>query len=133
MNSLQKLLDFLNKLDEYGLAYTLEHNREESLSVLVSVPGERWEVEYQADGEVAVDVFYSGSEQDDLEGEEALERLFADYEEDEDEDEDDDYEEDDYDEDDEEDDDDLDEDEDDYEDEDEYEEDEEDEEAERRS
>jgi|SRR5690606_4367331 len=81
-NSLQKVLDFLNKLDEHGLAYSLEHNREETLTVLVGIPGERWEVEFRADDEVEVEVFYSGAEEDDLEGEEALERLFTDYDED---------------------------------------------------
>ena|SRR5690606_20464222 len=100
-NSLQKVLDFLNKLDEHGLADSLEHNREETLTVLVGIPGERWEVEFRADGEVEVEVFYSGAEEDDLEGEESLERLFTDYDddyeegEDENEDEDDDFEEDD--------------------------------------
>lgn len=85
MNSLQKVLDFLNKLDESGLGYSMEHNREDTLSVLVAIPGERWEVEFHADGEVEVEVFYSGAEEEDLEGEEALERLFAeDAEEDED-------------------------------------------------
>lgn len=82
MNSLQKLLDFLNKLDEAGLGYSMEHNREDTLTVLVTIPGERWEVDFHADGELEVEVFYSGAEEEDLEGEEALERLFADYDED---------------------------------------------------
>lgn len=80
MDNLKKVLDFLNKLDEHGLGYSMEHNREDTLTVLVAVPGERWEVEYHADGEVEVEVFYSGADEEDLEGEEALERLFTDYE-----------------------------------------------------
>ncbi len=88
MNSLKKMLDFLNKLDEYGIGYSMEHNREDTLTVFIAVPGERWEVEFHAGGEVEVEVFYSGAEEDDLEGEEALERLFSDYDEEEDEDED---------------------------------------------
>jgi hypothetical protein len=109
MNSLKKLLDFLNKLDEHGIGYAMEHNREDTLTVFVAVPGERWEVEFRASGDVEVEVFYSGADEEDLEGEEALERLFANYEEDEEEDEYDEDEEEDY-------------EEEEYEDEDEYEE-----------
>jgi hypothetical protein len=88
MNSLKKVLNFLNKLDESGLGYSMEHNREDTLTVLVTVPGERWEVEFHDDGDVEVEVFYSGAEQEDLEGEEALERLFTEYEDEEEYDED---------------------------------------------
>lgn len=93
MNSMKKLLDLLNKLDEYGIGYAMEHNREDTLTVFIAVPSERWEVEFHADGEIEVEVFYSGAGEEDLEGEEALERLFTDYE-DEDEDEEDGFEED---------------------------------------
>ncbi|MGI1678670.1 MAG: hypothetical protein K6L75_08070 [Cellvibrionaceae bacterium] len=93
LNSFQKLLDFLNRLDDAGLPYTFEHNSDETLMVLVSIEGERWEAEFFADGEVQVEVFYSVSEEGDLEGEDALERLFLDEESD-DENEEDDFEED---------------------------------------
>ncbi|MGH1469548.1 MAG: hypothetical protein ACRBCS_00030 [Cellvibrionaceae bacterium] len=83
LNSFQKLLDFLNRLDDAGLPYSLEHNSDETLMVLVSTEGERWEVEFFADGEVQVEVFYSVNEEDDLEGEDALERLFLDEDDDE--------------------------------------------------
>lgn len=43
--------------------------------VEVAVPGERWEAEFFADGEVAVEVFRSAG----MEGEEALARLWADH------------------------------------------------------
>lgn len=81
MSSLKKLLDVLNKLDEYGLGYAMEHNREDTVTVFIAVPGERWEVDFRADGEVEIEVFYSGAEDEEREGEEALDRLFADYEE----------------------------------------------------
>ena len=93
-NSFQKLLNFLNRLDDVSLPYTFEHNSDETLMVLVSIEGERWEVEFFADGEVQVEVFYSVSEDGDLEGEEALDRLFLD-DDDEFEEDDDDFEEDD--------------------------------------
>ncbi|MCW8195480.1 hypothetical protein F6455_11840 [Proteobacteria bacterium 005FR1] len=91
MNNLKKLLEFLNKLDEYGIGYAMEHNREDSMTVFIAVPGERWEVDFRADGEVEVEVFYSGAEEEEKEGEEALDRLFADYDEEEYEDEEDEY------------------------------------------
>lgn len=93
-NSFQKLLDFLNRLDDAGFHYQCEHQSEDALMVIVSNEGERWEIEFFADGEVQVEVFYSVSEDADLENEEALERLFLDDfdEDDEDEDEDESYE-----------------------------------------
>lgn len=87
MNMFQKLLDFLNRLDEVGLVYTLEHNRDETIMVTVSKENERWEVEFVADGDIDVEVFYS--ENDDLEDEDALERLFDDSDGDDSEDDDD--------------------------------------------
>ncbi len=79
MNMFQKLIDFLNRLDEAGLTYTLEHNRDDTIMVVVSRDNERWEVEYAVNGDVDVEVFYS--DEDDLEDEEAIERLFDDSEE----------------------------------------------------
>lgn len=91
MNVFQKLLDFLNRLDEAGLVYTLEHNRDETIMVNIAKENERWEVEFVADGDIDVEVFYS--EEDDLEDEEALERLFADDDDEDDDEDDDDFDE----------------------------------------
>ncbi len=74
-NSLQKLLDFLNALDAAKIFYRLSRPRDEAIMVEVAVPGERWEVEFFADGEVAVEVFRSAG----MEGEEAIARLWADH------------------------------------------------------
>ncbi|MEM6784575.1 MAG: hypothetical protein AAF624_12665 [Bacteroidota bacterium] len=57
---MQQLLDFLNRLEEERLAYSLEHNTPDAIMVLVAVPGERWEIELFADGSVEVEVFTSG-------------------------------------------------------------------------
>jgi len=71
---MQKLLDFINRLEQPKIHYTLEHNRDETVMVLVVVPGERWEVEFYADGEVEIEVFRS---QGVIAGTETeLERLF---------------------------------------------------------
>jgi len=54
---MKKLLNFLQKLEQYKIHYTLEHNRDEFIMVLVTVPGERWEVEFDAHGNVEIEVF----------------------------------------------------------------------------
>ena len=72
MNSMTKLLDFLTQLKEHTIHYTLEHNREEAMMVLIATPGERWEVEFFADNHVEVEVFRSPG----MSGEEEMKRLF---------------------------------------------------------
>jgi len=54
---MKKLLHFVQKLEEHKIHYTLEHNRDEYIMVLVSIPGERWEVEFDGDGNVEIEVF----------------------------------------------------------------------------
>lgn len=68
-----KLVGFLADLDQRGIHHSLEHHREDSVMVLVAVPGERWEVEFFGSGEVVVEVFRSAG----MEEETALERLLA--------------------------------------------------------
>lgn len=58
-SAFQKLLDFLNKLDEVKIAYRLSHFREETVAVELAIPGERWEIEFFADGTVEVERFRS--------------------------------------------------------------------------
>ena len=77
-NVFQRLLDFLRRLDAARIHYSLAHFRDETLAVEVVVPGERWEIEFFADGSVEVEVFSSvGPAGIELEGPEAIERLFA--------------------------------------------------------
>ncbi len=73
MNPFQKLLDFLSDLDQHHVFFRLSRVREEAIMVEVAVPGERWEVEFFADGHVEVEVFRGSS---DIQEEEALARLF---------------------------------------------------------
>ena len=77
MKSLEKLLDFLVKLDDRKIHYTLAHHREEAIMVFVAVTGERWEIEFFADKHVEVEIFKSSSSS--LEDEGALDRLFEVY------------------------------------------------------
>lgn len=73
---MQKLLNFLAKLKESQIHYTLECNRDEAIMVLIAVPGERWEVEFFAEGNVEVEVFKSNEY---MKGESELERLFKEF------------------------------------------------------
>ncbi len=54
---MQNLLLFLQKLELYKIHYTIEHNRDDYIMVLVTIPGERWEVEFDAEGNVEIEVF----------------------------------------------------------------------------
>jgi len=76
MNSLEKLIHFLEELEERKLFFRLGKIRD-SILVEIAVPGERWEVEFFADGQVEVERFYSRG--DGLSGEAELEILFREF------------------------------------------------------
>ena len=57
-NSMAKLLAFIGELDRRRIFRRLASVRE-AVMVEVHVPGERWEVEFFADGHVEVEVFKS--------------------------------------------------------------------------
>lgn len=68
-----KVVAFLQRLDEANIAYSLKHNRPEAITVTVDIPGERWEIDFLADGEVDVQRFVSNG---DIRDEKVLEELF---------------------------------------------------------
>lgn len=68
-----KLMDFLDRLDTAKIHYQLKKHLEEAISVEVCAPGERWEVDFFADGDVYVERFRSNGHIDE---EETLEELF---------------------------------------------------------
>jgi hypothetical protein len=72
----QRLLDFLNRLDQAHIFYALNHTRPDSMMVAISLPGWHWEVEFMADGSVEVERYESvvGVQSDPK----MLEALFAD-------------------------------------------------------
>jgi hypothetical protein len=76
MNALAKLLDFLAELDRRKIHFGLTRVRPEAIMVEIAVPGERWEVEFFADGHVEVEVFGRTTG---VVGEEELERLFREF------------------------------------------------------
>ena len=55
---MKKLLDFLGALEDKHIYYQLSRIRD-SVMVEISVPGERWEVEFFEDGHVEVEKFLS--------------------------------------------------------------------------
>ncbi len=69
---MKKLLIFLERLDEANIYYRLNKVRD-TIMVEISVPGERWEVEYMLDGTIEVERFISTG---DINDEHSLEYLF---------------------------------------------------------
>ncbi len=73
---LSKLTGFLNDLDRQCISYSLKHDRDESITVEVALPGERWEIEFLLDESVEIEKFISSGE---IYGEASLEELFDRY------------------------------------------------------
>jgi hypothetical protein len=55
----ERVLDFLNRLDEAHTFYALGHTRPNSLMVSIFLPGWHWEVEFMANGSVDVERYAS--------------------------------------------------------------------------
>lgn len=60
-NTFGDFLLFLEELERRKIAYDLDHVRPDTLMVQVYVPGQRWEVEFYADGRIEIEVFQSSS------------------------------------------------------------------------
>ena len=78
---MKKILDFLNRLEESRLTYHLCKSRDFSITVLIYVPGERWEVDFLfEDGEDCSGVWVERYKSDGiLYGIDELEVLFRDF------------------------------------------------------
>jgi hypothetical protein len=70
------MIDFLNRLDNAKIYYTIDHTSDDSILVVVAVPGQRWEVQFMADGDVGVEKFLSNGE---IHSEIELEKLFSEF------------------------------------------------------
>jgi hypothetical protein len=68
------LTTFLKQLEKANLHYTLASHRDDAIMVLVTVPGERWEIEFFGDGAIEVERFISNGE---ICGEETLRELLT--------------------------------------------------------
>ena len=56
------LYELLNRLDESKISYRLDRIRDDTVMIVVAVPGELWEIEYFEDGTVEVERFISDGE-----------------------------------------------------------------------
>ncbi|MCI0661107.1 MAG: hypothetical protein L0220_08540 [Acidobacteria bacterium] len=61
-NNLEKLLSFLNRLNDVHISFSLRQIRNETVMVLISVPGQHWEVEFFGDGSIEVEIYKSDGE-----------------------------------------------------------------------
>jgi hypothetical protein len=57
MNALERLLNFLSRLDAHSIRYSLAHDRADAITVRIRMPGERWDVGFLADGSMDVETF----------------------------------------------------------------------------
>lgn len=71
---LEVLTNFLDRLDNADIHYNLSSLRESAVMVAVSIPGERWEVEFMSDGEIEVEIFETDG---DIHDESILDELFS--------------------------------------------------------
>jgi hypothetical protein len=71
------LIDFLDKLSQSKIHYNLSYHLPQAISVLITVPGERWEVDFHQDGEIQIEAFRAYTDVvSEKEGEALLEDLF---------------------------------------------------------
>lgn len=56
---MEGLIDFLNKLEKNKIFFHLSKIRSESLLVEVTIPGQRWEIEFLDNGAVEIEKFIS--------------------------------------------------------------------------
>lgn len=70
---MKDLIEFLNELENRKINYRLNKVRD-SIMIEIAVPGQRWEVEFFADGNIEVEKFISDGT---LSDKSELENLFA--------------------------------------------------------
>lgn len=71
---LEDVIALLNRLREKNIYYCLNQIREEAIMVLISVPGERWEVELFEDGSIEIEIYKSNGN---IYDEKKLEEMFS--------------------------------------------------------
>ena len=74
MAKLSKLTKFLDRLDEADIHYTLSSVEEGTITVGVRIPDERWDVGFDTDGEIRVEIFTSDG---DVQDGSVLEAIFS--------------------------------------------------------
>lgn len=75
---LSEFIALLNKLEDHGIFYELKKYRREAIMIVVSVPGQRWEIEFLDDGSVVIEKFIADGDMYDAEELETLFKKFSD-------------------------------------------------------
>ncbi|HMN16512.1 MAG: hypothetical protein HND40_08200 [Ignavibacteriota bacterium] len=70
---MKELISFLNKLEGKKMFYYLSKIRNESILIEVTVPGQKWEIEFMENGDVEIEKFLSDGK---IYGKNELEILF---------------------------------------------------------
>ena len=74
MHTVGDILVFLRRLESAGIYFEVTTTQPTAISVLVTVPGERWEVDFHEDGSISVERFMSDGS---IFDEEAIAELLA--------------------------------------------------------
>jgi hypothetical protein len=75
-NSFYKIMSILRRLEEAKNVHSVDHYREDAISIKAVVPGQRWEIDVLGDGRVDIEVFKSDGT---LYDESMLENMIKDY------------------------------------------------------
>ena len=62
ISTINELVHLLRKLKEANIYFELDHYLDDSISIKIAVPGEKWEVDIDREGEVQVEIFRSDGE-----------------------------------------------------------------------
>ena len=73
-DAMRILLDLSSRMHASKIHHTITKYRDDGVSIIATVPGERWEIDVLDDGEIVVEVFKA---QGQCRGQEALDDLFA--------------------------------------------------------
>lgn len=64
-DTFERLLGFLNRLDQRHVHYGVSHTRPDSVMVDIALPGQRWEVEFMRDGTIEIERYQSMADVED--------------------------------------------------------------------
>ncbi len=76
LNRIDQLGALLERLEHSRISFKIGRTRSDGISVLVTVPGQRWEVDFLSDGDIDVERFLTIGQ---VESETALDDLFAQF------------------------------------------------------
>lgn len=72
-NQFNRLMAFLERLDDAKIPYTMRHSRDDAIMVVAFAPGEYWEIEFIQDGDIDIERYRSDGK---IHDESVLDQLF---------------------------------------------------------